>query len=120
MRFALEWAAVMVVLLSGCGAAPAVAPEPSACASQTPLTWNNFGAPYFRSWCTGCHSSKLSADGRAGAPVGMDFDSRSSVLDHQDRIKARALAPTATMPPRGQPGASEKALLAEWLDCGAP
>ena len=44
------------------------------CPSMSPLTYQSFGGPFFSNYCTGCHSSKLSAENRHGAPAGLDFD----------------------------------------------
>lgn len=84
------------------------------------LTYENFGEPFMRDWCTSCHSSDLEAAARANAPVDVNLDSRGGVLFWRDRIGIRAAPAGATMPPTAGPGEEEKALLQEWLDCGAP
>ena len=109
----------LVLILSACGGA---APKEAAagCPPDSYLDYRNFGAPFLRSWCTGCHSSELTGDARAGAPIGVDLDTRAGALAHLDGIKRRAAVELPTMPPRGAPGADERALLNEWLSCGAP
>ena len=103
-------------MVAACGGSA----QPDACPPDSYLDYRNFGAPFLRSWCTGCHSSALSADARAGAPLGVDFDTYAGALAHLDAIKHRASVDMPTMPPRGPPRADERALLAEWIACGAP
>ena len=112
-----RWACLAVALvLSGCGANPSAAE----CPPESYLNYRNFGAPFLRSWCTGCHSEGLTGEARAGAPVGVNFDTYASTLARLDGIKQRAAIDMPTMPPRGAPGKEERALLSEWLSCGAP
>jgi uncharacterized membrane protein len=91
-----------------------------ACPEDSPLTYDSFGDPFMRNWCTACHSSDLPAGTRQGAPVAVDLDSRAGVLEWTARIEARALGEPPTMPPTPGPSADERTLLAEWLACGAP
>ena len=94
--------------------------DSAACPEDSLLTYRNFGDPFMRDWCTGCHSSDLQAGSRANAPPDVNFDSREGVLQWRDRIMVRALGENATMPPTSGPGEEEKVLLDEWLRCGAP
>lgn len=112
----------LLVFLAGCGAGTGGEPVAgaSACPPDSYLDYRNFGAPFLRSWCTGCHSAELTGEDRAGAPLGVNFDTRAGTLLHLERIEVRAAAQVPTMPPRGVPGPDERALLKEWIACGAP
>lgn len=94
--------------------------EERPCPDASFLTWENFGEPFMRSWCTGCHASTLPDSLRAMAPVEVDLDSRDAVVQHLERVWFRAADQNATMPPAGGPGLAERELLGEWLACGAP
>ena len=90
------------------------------CPKGSFLHWENFGEPFVRSWCTGCHSSQLTEERREEAPVDVNLDSLEGIREHMDRMWTRAADQNATMPPAGGPGEEERALLGEWLACGAP
>ena len=105
---------MIVMLLLGCGDPAA---DTGACQRSPPLRYDNFGAGFLSTHCTGCHSSLLPLEQREGAPEGVDLNTYADVLMWADRIEARALAQTPDMPPGGGPGAEELALLAEWLRC---
>lgn len=91
------------------------------CPEDSFLTYDNFGQPFMLSWCTGCHSEALdSAEERRDAPSGIDFDDAASTSIHLERIWIRAADDNTSMPPAGGPGEAERALLGEWLACGAP
>lgn len=90
------------------------------CPPDSVLTHDNFGGPFMLNWCTGCHSSALEGPDRAGATVGIDFDTIEGIRDHSERIWARSGDQNATMPPAGGPPEMDRALLGEWLACGAP
>lgn len=90
------------------------------CPDDSPLTAENFGGPFLLTHCTGCHHSSLAEAERAGAPVGVDFDSLDDVRARADRIWARAADHNTDMPPAGGPMASERVDLGAWLACGAP
>jgi len=105
-------------------------PEPgpstgSTCPSQQTLTFENFGVPFFETYCTRCHSSELSGSERHGAPAGYDWDDIEAVRAYADLIdKMAAAGPDAintTMPPSSpRPTQTEREELGEWLECGAP
>jgi uncharacterized membrane protein len=97
---------------------PSLAERP--CPEDSILTAEDFGAAFMLTYCTGCHHGALPDGERAGAPVGVDFETLAKVRAHADRIWARAGDQNATMPPVGPPPADERALLGEWLACGAP
>jgi hypothetical protein len=90
------------------------------CPEDSTLTWESFGGPFVLSYCATCHGSGLPADMRQNAPVGLDFEHVEQVRMHADRIWARAADQNATMPPAGAPAQDDRALLGEWLACGAP
>ncbi len=133
-REPLLWLATLglAALASACvadaGIGPAGPPDDGAYASLTDrpcpedsfLTWENFGDPFMRDWCTGCHSADLPQEHRLGAPMGIDFNSDDAVKAHLERVWMRAGDQNRTMPPAGGPGAAERTLLGEWLACGAP
>ena len=87
---------------------------------SSPLTYRNFGEPFLLDWCRGCHSSGLPDDMRQGAPLGVDFDDLDRVRAYGPMIVVRATTATANMPPASGPSIEERALLGEWLSCGAP
>jgi uncharacterized membrane protein len=93
-------------------------PEPGACETSY-LDYTTFGEPFLLNWCAGCHSAALPATMRQNAPAGVNFDTLEGVHQFQERIAARATGPSANMPPAGGPSAEERALLVEWLSCGA-
>jgi hypothetical protein len=90
------------------------------CPKSSPLTYESFGGPFFLSYCTGCHSSRVAADKRQGAPLGMDFDTLEGIRGKLERIYARAGDDHLTMPPAGGPTAEHRKQLGDWLACGAP
>ena len=126
MRFAVSL--VAVVTLAACNGSSTeidssgpwanLAERP--CPSDSFLTWENFGEPFMRDWCRGCHSNRLGEGDRVDAPLTVNFDRYEDVEMWADRIWVRAADDNRTMPPAGGPGAEERALLGEWLACGAP
>ncbi|HEY4220804.1 MAG TPA: hypothetical protein VGO62_05660, partial [Myxococcota bacterium] len=125
-----------VAVSAACGAAAApakttqpahetIAPPPyeslaaRPCPSDSALTWENFGEPYTRDWCTACHSSALDEAHRAGAPVDVNFDNLADVRALKERIWARSGDQNNTMPPAGYAPDPERLELGEWLACGA-
>jgi len=90
------------------------------CPDESELTWENFGGPFVLTYCTGCHHSALPADVRQDAPYAINLETVELVRQHADRVWVRAADQNATMPPAGAPAMDERALLGEWLACGAP
>lgn len=90
------------------------------CPDESFLTYENFGAPFFSEYCTGCHSSQLPSDMRQNAPPDVNFETLEKVRMHAARIYARAADDNDTMPPAGGPPSDVRELLGEWLACGAP
>lgn len=118
--------ALLAALVTGCGTdggyppgddQPPPPPDPMTCETSY-LRYGNFGEPFVLNWCRGCHSSALPQGMRQKAPVGVNFDTIADVRSWKDRMMVRA-ATGATMPPAGGPSAEERALLTEWLGCGA-
>ena len=83
------------------------------------LSYESFGAPFFLSYCQGCHGSARTEGQRQGAPPALAFDDVAAIRQHAPRIWARAADQNATMPPVGGPGALERQKLGAWLACGA-
>ena len=111
------WASLLLLLLVACDEEEATNDTATALDECSPLTWENFGEGYLRSWCTGCHHTELTGDARQGAPAGVDFDDREAVLRQGERIIARASGEAPTMPPVGGSTDAERERLALWLRC---
>jgi hypothetical protein len=138
MRSAREASVAVVVValfgacaLAACSAGDAASPSMSsdagptaiagrACPTDSTLTYESFGEPFFTSWCTGCHSSAATGDTRRNAPAGIDFDTLDGIRANAARIYARAADDSATMPPAGGPSHALRHELGDWLACGAP
>lgn len=83
-------------------------------------TWDTFAMDFFATWCTGCHSSTLTGDDRAGAPEGFNWDDEGSVRDNLSAIRS-AVGVTNFMPPDDpRPPCDERERLVRWIDAGAP
>jgi uncharacterized membrane protein len=89
------------------------------CPKESTLDYENFGARFFLTWCTGCHSSALPEKERKKAPLGVDFNTVDEIRSLRERIWMRAGDANTTMPPAGGPSAKERAMLGQWLACGA-
>lgn len=90
------------------------------CPDDSVLTYDNFGGPFMRNWCTGCHNSELPEGERAQATLGVDLETRELIVDWADRVWFRSADANRTMPPGGGPTDEEREQLGEWLACGAP
>jgi uncharacterized membrane protein len=117
-------AVAAATLAAGCGEDgtgddPPAGPPGDACETSY-LDHASFGEPFLLDWCTGCHSSALPPNMRQQAPADVNFDTLEDARRWAPRIGARATGAMPTMPPAGGPSAEERALLAEWLACGAP
>src|SRR5512143_1177587 len=116
----------LVVVLAACGTdhrppdegSDNTASQSDAC-EQSYLRYDNFGEPFILNWCHGCHSSSLAAAQRQKAPMTVNFDTVDDVRNFADRIDTVATSSTPTMPPAGGPSSEERAMLREWIECGA-
>jgi uncharacterized membrane protein len=117
----------------GCGAAGedehehGGSPTGSTCPSSSDAaTAQNFGTAFMQTHCLSCHSQSATGAARAGAPVGVDFDTLDDVRRQRALIDTHAaVGPNASnteMPPasRPQPTQQEREKLGQWLACGAP
>ena len=89
------------------------------------LTYANFGKSFMDTHCIRCHSSAKTGAGRDGAPTDQNFDTLAGVQAHLDLIDTQAASgPDGTntsMPndTRTTPSDAERAMLGQWLACGA-
>jgi len=90
------------------------------CPTDSTANYDNTGGPFLLSWCTGCHSSLLPSGERAGAPLGVDFDTPAGIKDQLLRIYARSADHNVTMPPVDAVPAHDRTLIGDWITCGAP
>jgi uncharacterized membrane protein len=108
-----------LVLLVGCMGTPLEIDEYPCPPAGTQLTYESFGKQFLGEHCNSCHNASESY--RHGAPESYRFETLDDVRTHADRIFVRAAAANTTMPPGpDDPPSDERALLAEWLACGAP
>jgi len=110
----------MAVLCFACSEASLETNEVSDCPPDSAIDWQSFAEPLLLNHCTGCHSSHLPEGARAKAPLGVDFDTHEKTLMWLERIAARSAGENTTMPPIDTLTAQERALLGEWIACGAP
>lgn len=120
-----------LVILAACGTPFTPPPEPgdddmeidagvSAKECETSyLDYGNFAAAFSADWCRGCHGAAVPEGMRQKAPLDVNFDDLESLRHWNERIRIRATGDAPTMPPAGGPSPEERALLAEWLACGA-
>jgi hypothetical protein len=90
------------------------------CPTDSFLGYDNFGSGFLAEYCRGCHGADVPESMRHGAPLDVSFDSIGDVRAHAARMYARAGDGYTSMPPVGGPSAAARALLGEWLACGAP
>ncbi|MFN0250634.1 MAG: hypothetical protein ACKV2T_27390 [Kofleriaceae bacterium] len=126
VALALALSGAAVTTACGTEFEPPVEPSPDAGPTVTPeecetsyLDYQNFAAAFSNDWCRGCHGSAIPDGMRQRAPLGVDFDDLAALRHWSERIAIRATGVTPTMPPAGGPSAEERALLAEWIACGA-
>lgn len=106
---------LVLLALVGCTNALRLKDEPCP-DGGTPLTYDNFGAEFFATYCNRCHASA-----QHGAPSSFQFNTLDQIHQHVDRIFVRAAGPNTTMPPGSDdPPLDARDQLAEWLACGAP
>jgi uncharacterized membrane protein len=117
----------LILPLGGCesGAEEEGTPSGAVCATDSTLTWDNFGKGFMDSYCIRCHSTKLTGSARQGAPNDHNFDSVELLrdeIDHTDEQAAAGPDSVNTAMPIGAPTPTEaeRRMLGEWLACGAP
>jgi uncharacterized membrane protein len=114
-----SWRNALVLALvsagSGCGDEGEARSEECA---QSALTYQTFGEAFLASWCRGCHSRELPEDMRQLAPLAVNFNTLEEVQARAGRIEFLVVE-GKTMPPAGGPSTEERALMGEWLRCGA-
>lgn len=116
MRSSLS-AAALALSLAGCGYE--TIDEATCPPGGTTLRYETFARPFFVTRCNTCHSAEI--DHRQGAPENYVFDTRDEIVEHRDRIFARAAGTNDSMPPGpDDPPLETRQKLAEWLVCGAP
>lgn len=124
-------APLLLILFVACGGTdeepPAARRQPTGalCSTTSTLSYATFGEPFARHYCVVCHASTVSGPARAGAPVGLDFDSVGGLRAAAARIdRVAAAGPDHTntdMPPGNpRPSLDERTRLGAWLACGAP
>lgn len=118
--------ALVIALAAGCGndvgvddPAPLPDAPPGDPCEDSYLDYQNFGEPFALDWCRGCHSAAIPAGMRQKAPVEINFDTVDDLRAWKARIMVVAASATPSMPPSGGPSGTERALLDEWLRCGA-
>lgn len=83
------------------------------------LTYENFASGFFDVYCLRCHSAGVTGLLRLGAPADVNYDTYEDVSAFLDLIRDRA-GTIGDMPPFGPfPSAEERAMLLNWIDCGA-
>jgi hypothetical protein len=99
-------------------------PSGAECQVDSTLTYHDFAADFFSSYCIRCHSSTLSGPDRNGAPGNRNYDTLSGLVDTGSMLidQAAAAGPSRTntfMPPSApRPSDAERHHLGEWLACG--
>ena len=121
-----------LLFLSSCGASGGLSPKPArpavkqaasdaSCRNGTSLTYENFGEGFFLNYCVNCHASDIGVSERLGAPINVNFDTYDDIVTHRrDILKTAARSNNPQMPPSRHVSLNERALLSEWLQCGAP
>lgn len=91
----------------------------------TALTYENFGQEFVADFCLRCHSVEVEGDDREDAPSDHNFDTHFECMAFADHMDQKAgSGPESTneaMPPSApRPTTEQRAMLSEWLACGAP
>lgn len=84
-------------------------------------TFQSYAGPFFITWCTRCHSSKLTTpEARTGAPQDFNWDVEATVRANLGRIRVQ-VGVENTMPLNDpKPPCEERRRLVRWIDAGAP
>ena len=120
-------------LLLSCGpttrpmgdAAVILGPHTDAICPTPPVTYADFGEPFFATYCTRCHARSVVGADRNGAPADHNYESAADIRLWAHEIdQVAASGPSATntaMPFTGlQPSLAERELLGQLLACGVP
>ncbi|WP_411280630.1 hypothetical protein [Gemmatimonas sp.] len=117
-------AALALLLIAACTGDPVGEDTGSTCPPSDPPTYASFGQPFMQTYCLACHSQSKLGDDRNGAPVTIDFDTRSLIRENTSRIdKQAAFGPTSKnrlMPDddhQPQPSDAERVRLGEYIAC---
>lgn len=110
------------LVLAACTGEPEGQDTGSTCPTVDPPTYVNFGQGFMQTYCLDCHSQVRFGDDRHGAPVAIDFDTRSLVRENTSRIdKQAAFGPRAKnrlMPEDAPiPTDEERIRLGEYIAC---
>ncbi len=110
------------MVLAACSGDPQGADTGSTCPPVDPPTYASFGQAFLQTYCLACHSQGKLGEDRNGAPVTIDFDTRSLVRENTSRIdKQAAFGPHANnrlMPNDGPvPSDAERVRLGEYIAC---
>lgn len=119
--------ATLLIQWSGCSPDNPLPPGLLEQAESAPcgdLSYQNFGADFFASYCLRCHNEELVGDAaRTDAPTGINYNTLNDIRMFQNRIRLRA-GVQGDMPPRllpvPRPSEAERQKLIEWIDCGLP
>ena len=84
------------------------------CQQRTSLQWEYFGASFFSTYCTSCHSSNV--PNRFGAPEDINFDDFESVVLQSERIRDSVIK-RQSMPKGGGLPQSDLEALDAFLAC---
>lgn len=101
-------------------------PTGASCPTDSKLTYQSFGQPFFAEYCVGCHAAKVKGDDRMNAPLDHNFETLDGIVDELEHIEVAAAggpkAINTTMPPAGSkvPSEAERKQLGEWIACGTP
>jgi hypothetical protein len=91
------------------------------CPEGSTLSYENFGTPFFDTYCRRCHSSAGGGMPGQGAPAGIAFDDLDSIRTRMELIWSVAGDSHTLMPASGAaPTRDERHQLGDWLACGAP
>lgn len=120
----MRWCLISIVL-AACGGDPVFGEDTgSTCPPTDPPTYASFGQGFMQTYCLDCHSQLQTGDARQGAPVTIDFDTRSLVRENTSRIDQQAaFGPAARnrlMPLDGHlpvPSDDERVRLGEYIAC---
>jgi hypothetical protein len=99
-------------------------PSGAECQADSTLTYGNFAADFFSSYCIRCHDSALSGADRNGAPGNRNYDTLSGLVETGSMLidQAAAAGPSRIntfMPPSApRPSDAERRQLGEWLAWG--